>query len=193
MEKSKKNLLLLERALHDIELPCNDKVMVASAYYSISMEHYRSILTLLEIQLYSSAGALLRSLFESYVKGLWFYYCSNTEDIVRLRKDKFEKPFSMLVSEIEDKKGKGLSTAKKNLWRALNGLTHSGAGQVSRRISDESIGSNFDELFIEDVKKFTNNYGLLVAGELALISNDRNAQNTVLEVQETLGFSKLNL
>ena len=79
------------------------------------------------------------------------------------------------------------------MWRALNGLTHSGAGQVSRRISDESIGSNFDELFIEDVKKFTNNYGLLVAGELALISNDRNAQNTVLEVQETLGFSKLNL
>lgn len=193
MEKSKKNLHLLEEALSNIKLPRTDKVMVASAYYSICMEHYRSILTLLELQLYSSAGALLRSLFESYVKGLWFYYCSNTEDISRLRNDKFEKQFGVLVSEIEGKIGKGLSTAKKNLWRALNGLTHSGAEQVSRRISDEAIGSNFDELFIEFVKNFTNDYGLAVASELALISNNRNAQKAVLEAQGILGFSKLDL
>ncbi|MCW7952016.1 hypothetical protein BC462_23695, partial [Vibrio parahaemolyticus] len=193
MEKSKKNLLQLEEALNHIELPRTDKVMVASSYYSICMEHYRSILTLLELQLYSSASALLRCLFESYVKGLWFYYCSDAKDIDRLRKDNFEKPFGVLVNEIEKKKGKGLSTAKKILWGTLNGLTHSGAGQVSRRISNDTIGSNFDELFIEDVKKFTNSYGLLVAGELALISNDRKAQNTVLEVQGTLGFAKLDL
>lgn len=193
MEKSKKSLLLLEEALNNIELPRTNKLMVTSAYYSICMEHYRSIVTLIELQLYSSAGALLRSLFESYVKGLWFYHCSTTNDIDLLRKDKFKKSFGTLVSEIEGKKGKGLSIAKKNLWQTLNGLTHSGAGQVSRRISDRAIGSNFDELFIEDLKKFTNSYGLLVAGELALISNDRNAQNTVLEVQSVLGFSKLEL
>ncbi|HHF0484579.1 TPA: DUF5677 domain-containing protein, partial [Vibrio antiquarius] len=193
MKKSKNNLLQLEEALNHIELPRTDKVMIASSYYSICMEHYRSILTLLELQLYSSASALLRCLFESYVKGLWFYYCSDAKDIDRLRRDKFEKPFGALVSEIEETKGKGLSTAKKHLWRTLNGLTHSGAGQVSRRISDETIGSNFDEPFIEDVKRLTNNYGLLVAGELALISNDRKAQSAVLEVQEALGFVKLDL
>ncbi|EDL70828.1 DUF6988 family protein [Vibrio campbellii] len=193
MEKSKKNLLQLEEALNHIELPRTDKVMVASSYYSICMEHYRSILTLLELQLYSSASALLRCLFESYVKGMWFYYCSGPKDIDRLRKDNFEKPFGALVSEIEKEKGKGLSTAKKILWRTLNGLTHSGAAQLSRRISGEVIGSNFDELFIEDVKKFTNSYGLLVAGELALISDDRKAQTAVLEVQRALGFATLDL
>lgn len=193
MEKSKKNLLQLEEALNHIKLPRTDRVMVASSYYSICMEHYRSIITLLELQLYSSASALLRSLFESYVKGMWFYYCSNAKNIDRLRKDEFEKPFGALISEIENEKGKGLSNAKRILWRTLNGLTHSGAGQVSRRISGEVIGSNFDERFIEDVKNFTNNYGLLVAGELALISNDRRAQNVVLEVQKALGLSKLDL
>ncbi|OOF03108.1 DUF6988 family protein [Salinivibrio sp. MA607] len=193
MEKSKKNLLQLEEALNHIELPRTEKVMVASSYYSICMEHYRSILTLLELQLYSSASALLRCLFESYVKGMWFYYCSDAKDIDRLRKDSFKKPFRALVSEIEKEKGNDLSTAKKILWETLNGLTHSGAEQVSRRISDEMIGSNFDKLFIEDVKNFTNSYGLLVAGELALISEDRKAQTAVLEVQRALGFSTLDL
>ncbi|KJQ88405.1 MULTISPECIES: DUF5677 domain-containing protein [Vibrio] len=190
MEKSKQNLVLLEKALDRIQLPRNDKVMVASSYYSICMEHYRSILNLLELRLYSSASALLRCLFESYVKGLWFYYCSSEDDIALLRTDKFEKPFGVLVKEIEEKKVKGLSNAKKNNWKTLNGLTHSGAGQVSRRISGHQIGSNFSEGFIEDTMKFANDYGLLAAGELALISNDKKAQDAVLQLQSSRSMEK---
>ncbi len=190
MNKSKESLLLLENALNNINLPRTNRVMIASSYYSICMEHYRSILSLIELRLYSSACALLRCLFESYVKGLWFYYCSEEKDIGLLRNDKFEKKFSVLVKDIESKKIKGLSTAKKNNWGTLNGLTHSGAGQISRRISGDNIGSNFDEDFIKDTISFANNYGLLVAGELALISDDKVAQAAVLEVQDVLSMEK---
>ncbi|OOF20748.1 DUF6988 family protein [Salinivibrio sp. IB872] len=193
MEKSKRNLVLLEKALDRIQLPRNDKVMVASSFYSICMEHYRSILNLLELRLYSSASALLRCLFESYVKGLWFYYCSSEEDIALLRRDKFEKKLGVLVQEIEEKQVKGLSDAKKNNWKALNDLTHSGAGQVFRKISGHQIGSNFSDDFIKDTMKFANDYGLLAAAELALISNDRKAQTAVLEVKRALGFATLDL
>ncbi|WJG23730.1 DUF6988 family protein [Vibrio furnissii] len=190
MEKSKRNLLQLEEALNHIQLPRTDRVMVASSYYSICMEHYRSILTLLELRLYSSASALLRCLFESYVKGLWFYYCSTDADINLLRRDKFERKFGTLVDDIEKAKVKGLSSAKKNNWGTLNGLTHSGAGQVSRRISGDKICSNFDENFIQDAMRFANNYGLLVAGELALISDNKKAQSAVLEVQAVFSTEK---
>ncbi|WP_350586235.1 DUF5677 domain-containing protein [Pseudoalteromonas sp. RB2-MNA-CIBAN-0110] len=184
MDISKEKLLILENALNHIKLPRTDKVMVASSYYSICMEHYRSILILVELKLYSSASALLRCLFESYVKGLWFYYCSGECDIALLRKDEFKKQFGMLVKEIEEKKVKGLSNAKSNNWDILNGLTHSGAGQLSRRISGDQIGSNFNEAFIAETISFANDYGLLAAGELALISGDKTAQVAVLKVQD---------
>ncbi|AZG37079.1 DUF6988 family protein [Shewanella psychromarinicola] len=190
MEKSKQNLLLLEKALDRIKLPRSDNVMVSSSYYSICMEHYRSILILLELRLYSSASALLRSLFESYVRGLWFYYCSSDSDITLLKKDKFEKEFGMLVKEIEKNTVAGLLSAKKNNWGTLNGLTHSGAGQVFRRVSDDNISSNFDAGFIEDTMKFANNYGLLAAGQLALISGDKKAQAAVLEIKKASDIDK---
>jgi hypothetical protein len=188
MEKSKEILEKLESGLHGIELPNTNKVRVASSYYSLCMEHFRSIIMLTELKLYGSASSLLRCLFESYVKGLWFQYCSTEADVNSLRCDKFDRQFGSLVKEIEECNSEidfqlsKLSAAKKINWKNLNSLTHAGAAQISRRVSESEVGSNFNNEFIADMLRFSNNYGLLAAGQLALISGDTAAQDSVSEV-----------
>lgn len=189
MQLSREVLIKLESGLNEIKLPKTEKVMVASSYFSICMEHYRSILTLIDLELYGSASSLLRCLFESYVKGLWFQYCASPEDIERLRRDKFKKTFSTLIAEIEanrDGNVTGLSNAKKHIWDSLNNYTHSGPAQIARRVSDQSIESNYTDGLVSDIRSFANNYGLLAAGQLALLSNDRSAQQHVLEASRLL-------
>lgn len=168
--------------------------MVTSSYYSICMEHYRSILTLVDLKLYGSASSLLRCLFESYVKGLWFQYCGSVEDIELLRCDKFNKKFGALVTEIEASRHgnvTGLSAAKKYIWGTLNNFTHSGPAQIARRVHESNIEPNYTDAFVNDVISFSNNYGLLAALQLALLSNDEKVQKQVLEVSELLGVKRL--
>jgi len=192
MEESKKILIKLEKSLDGIDLPITGSTIVASSYYSLCMEHFRSIVTLTELKLYGSASSLLRCMFESYTKGLWFQYCSSKADVELLNRDKFDKNFGLLVKEIEECRENmdydinNLSIAKKLNWESLNNLTHAGPAQISRRISESNIGSNYSEEFISDMLRFSTNYGLLASGQLALISGDKVAENAVLEVSELL-------
>ncbi|MBL4831261.1 MAG: hypothetical protein JKY55_15415 [Aliivibrio sp.] len=192
MDRTKEILLKLESSLNGIELPNTGSIMVASSYYSLCVEHFRSIVTLTELELYGSASSLLRSLFESYTKGLWFEYCSSEVDIELLNQDKFNKPFGLIVKEIDeyrnsfDNKISKLSVAKKLNWGNLNNLTHAGPAQITRRISGGSITPNYNEEFIKDMLSFSTNYGLLAAGQLALLSGNKTARNTVLEVSRSL-------
>ncbi|WP_351079429.1 DUF5677 domain-containing protein [Shewanella sp. CAL98-MNA-CIBAN-0140] len=191
---------LIERLrLNGIELPNTGSMMVASSYYSLCMEHFRSIVALTELELHGSASSLLRSLFESYTKGLWFEYCSSEVDIELLNKDKFNKPFGLLVKEIDEyrnnseNKTSKLSVAKKMNWKSLNNLTHAGPAQITRRISGDNIASNYNEEFIKDMLSFSTNYGLLAAGQLALLSGNKVARKTVLEISKLLfenGYNK---
>lgn len=189
MHISREVLIKLESGLNEMQLPKTEKVMVAASYFSICMEHYRSILTLIDLKLYGSASSLLRCLFESYVKGLWFQNCALPQDIERLRQDKFNKKFSALIADIEgdrDDNVIGLSKAKESIWKSLNNYTHSGPAQIAKRISGSNIEPNYTDGFVRDVISFANNYGLLAAGQLAFLSNDKGVQQHVLEASELL-------
>ncbi|KAB7702922.1 hypothetical protein GBN26_03300 [Plesiomonas shigelloides] len=192
MEQAKQTLYLIEKSLDNIKFPPTDNVKTSAIFYSISMEHYRSILSLIELNLLSSASALMRPLFESYVKGLWFYYCATDNDIRKLHKDQFNRKFHVLVSDLEKIKPLGLSNAKQNLWPTLNSFTHSGAAQTSRRVSGNQIMSSFSNDFIRDAIAFASNYGLLAACELALISNDKKLQSTVLSIYKNSVIGKVS-
>ncbi|MBL4851058.1 MAG: hypothetical protein JKY90_02080 [Gammaproteobacteria bacterium] len=117
---------------------------------------------------------------------MWFYHCSSQKDIEKLRKDKFDLKFSLLIEGIEKECGKGVSKPKKENWSNLNSLTHAGAAQISRRVEDTCIKSSYSDDFVKDTLNFANNYALLCAGELAKISNNVAAQECVLEIAKKL-------
>jgi len=188
LEKTKELAREIDKALSDTQLQKIDKEMIPSLFFSTAIEHHRSILLLVENRLYGSSSSLLRCLFESYVKGLWFSKCADEAAFEKLRKDKFEKPFGVLVKEIEGVDPKGLQKAKKNHWSVLNSLTHSGLHQLSRRVTEENITSNYDQPFIEDMVKMASTYGFLSCAEVAIISKNEKTLESVYNISQKYGL-----
>ena len=180
----------IDEALDGIQIEKIDSCMIPATFFSTAIEHQRSIAVLTDNRLYGSAASLLRSIFESYVKGLWFELCATEADCNRLRRDKFKKTFNDLIVEVEEKEEKGLFKAKEEMWNTLNSLTHSGLSQLSRRISDTKIGSNYDSEFIKDVLRMSSNYGFLSCIRVAKISMDPEALKKVSNISSEFRFPR---
>ena len=55
-------------------------------------------------RLYGSAFVLIRSVFESYIRGVWLYRCASDTEIEAFKTDKLKKNFEELVQDIENLK-----------------------------------------------------------------------------------------
>ena len=172
----------LNKSLEGIDIDNEESLVFPSLFHSIAIEHHRSIILLVEKKLYCSASTLLRPLFEAYVKGLWISKCATEKDFIKLRKDKFQKTFAVLVTDIEKNNPLGLTKQKEDYWKTLNSLTHTGSAQLSRKLHGENITNAHDPEFIKQVLNFSSNYALLACGELAAISNNKSAQASFLSI-----------
>ncbi len=182
LEKSLNLSKDISQSLEGITTGADDNLLFPGLYHSLVIEHHRSIIVLCERQLYSSAASLLRCVFESYVKGLWFAEFANESDFDKLRNDEFKKDFFKMVNALENKNNNGLKTAKERYWPNLNSFTHSGTAQLSRRIKDDQIVSNFDPEFIEQMLSFSNTYALLSFGQIAEMSGNSQAQKAFSDI-----------
>jgi hypothetical protein len=174
----------ISRSLEGISTDVDDKFLFSGLFHSLVIEHHRSIIVLCERQLYSSAASLIRCVFESYVKALWFAEFAEEADFEKLRNDNFDKKFHKLVNALENKNNNGLKTAKERYWPNLNSLTHSGREQLSRRIKGDEIVSNFDEEFIQQMLSFTNTYALLSFGQIAEMSGNSKAHSAFIAIAD---------
>lgn len=168
-----------------LKIPNDDKLFIPALFHSTVIEHHRSIVLLIERNMYSSACTLMRPLFEAYVKGLWFSHCAKEKDFNALRKGKFQRKFSLMVTEIDEKKGSELSIPKDRYWKALNSFTHSGAALLGRKYTEDSITNSHDDELLKNLLDFSTNYALLSGCEISLCSGDE------LAIQASLDLVKL--
>jgi hypothetical protein len=124
-----------------------------------------SIALLHSSELHGSELALLRVLAESLVRGLWLLQCADDAQLQKFKKGKIDKTFAELIVEIESSMGTldgVLSAFKATAWTALNGFTHTGFHQVSRRHSLGRVEGSYSE---DELAK-----ALGLAGALGLIA-----------------------
>lgn len=190
IEKSLELSKDISRSLEGITTDAGDEFLFPGLFHSLVIEHQRSIIVLCERQLYSSAASLIRCVFESYVKGLWFAEFAKEADFEKLRNDSFNKDFYKLVNALELKNNNGIKTAKERYWPNLNSLTHSGTAQLSRRVKGDQIVSNFDDEFIQQLLSFTNTYALLSFGQIAEMSGNSTAQSAFVAIADKYGDFK---
>ncbi|KAF7763120.1 hypothetical protein PUND_b0455 [Pseudoalteromonas undina] len=174
----------INKSLAGLTVKRDDEILFPWLFHSLVIEHHRSIIVLCDNQLYSSASSLIRCVFEAYIKGLWFAEFATESDFEKLKNDKFNKDFYKLVNALENKNKNGIKKAKESYWPNLNSLTHSGAAQLSRRINGTEIVSNFDDEFIQQMLRFSNNYALLSFSEVVEMSGDCDAQEACLIIIE---------
>lgn len=139
--------------------------------FDLSIEHHSGIITLISMRTYASAFALVRCAFECFVRGAWLHYCASDDDIEAfVEKDIIAPRFGTLISAIEERPefaGEFLSTVKDSAWNAMNGYTHGGIHQVSRRLQGDYIEPAFEDASLLEVIRFCRTMALIAFGQIA--------------------------
>ena len=163
------------------EVTINDTLRnrVPASCFAVTLDHFDAVLTLLQRnpKLYSSAFALMRPVFESYIRGMWLMHCATDEQIESFSKGIFQLPrkIEVMIDSIETTcnfDGKQLSVSHYSVWKYLCDYTHTGALQVQRWNKLDSIEPNYSDEEILEVIHFTSAYALLASvGILNTVAN----------------------
>ncbi len=170
--------------IEGLEFPASDRNRLSAACFHQALEHHEAIILLVRRKLIGSALALVRPLFEIYVRAIWLGKCATDLDLGRFQKGKLEREFAGLVADIESHEGYNvgvISGVKKNSWRAMNDFTHGGPLQVIRRITADSIAANYSPQEVQEVVTFAGAIGLLATAEIALLAGREDIATALLE------------
>lgn len=160
--------------LEGMDIPKGKKTRLAVACLDQVIEHQLSICTLVKHNLCGSAFALVRPLFEGYIRGVWLMNCASDTEVELYYMDKRLPEFGELVKRVETISGfeSGiLDGVKQNSWSAMCSYTHSGVMQTSRRLTKNTIEPNYKTEEVVEVLKFSGSFAILSFQQLANIGN----------------------
>ncbi len=178
MSASKELVRDIAICINGVEISSDDRTRIIGALFDIVHEHHQSIILLLDNKLCASAGSLLRSIFETYVRAVWFMKCASDSDVENFLKDKFKKgSFQDRLNDIEqleDITPHFLSLIKQKIWGALNSYAHGGFIPVGRRFDGGEIISNHAEEEVELIERLSNVLSVLSVYKIAELCGDDN-------------------
>ena len=170
--------------LQNLEVQGDIRSRCALGCLDIALEHREALVLLISKRMYGSALTLMRSIFESYVRGVWLHRCAEESEIEAFINDRFDKAFNDLIQAIENVEGFELgilSDLKKQGWKAMNSYTHSGFQHVIRRMKADTLEPNYDEGEIREALDCANALGLLSVLQMASLSTNSQLPMSILE------------
>jgi hypothetical protein len=156
---------------HDYPIPDTKTVMVIG-YVIIAIQHHRAIWLLKDAELYGSAFALVRPVFDAWLRALWINAIATPEEIEEASHDRLRwRSVDQMLAEIRpvyfghaqkeaafadiaDKLFYFLSGRKSedrtlprdaSLWDALNSYTHPGARQLTPLFTGTEVKQSYSE------------------------------------------------
>ena len=173
---------LLSAKLQEQPMPENLRNRMAGACFAIALEHHQAVTVLVAQKqpLYSAAFALVRPIYESYVRGMWLLHCAEDKQVELFSKDGELPRMASLARAVEiagNLDRKQLSGIYAGNWSAFCSFTHSGGLHAQRWNTAEAIEPNFSDAEVCEVLQHTSAMALLAAiGVAALGSNEPLAQ-----------------
>lgn len=159
MERTQKILEKIECELSGLEFKQNDRNNLSAALFDLSLDHANGIIALFSTKKPNipSGYALVRPMFECFVRGAWLQYCASDKQIEKIiRKDSFPLTFAEMLDAVE-KQNKWPATLTEIMKRAMKNMhsyTHGGMQIISRRFKDGVLEHVLDEKEISDVLTF---------------------------------------
>lgn len=157
-----------------LRLPSDIRSQLAIGCFDVALEHQAAITLLHSSELYGSMLALLRSLSEAVVRGLWLYSCASEAELTKFKKGKLDKSFATLIQEYEVKietPSGVLSGYKLSAWNQLNDFNHTGFLQVSRRHKPGRVEGNYPDQDLKNALSAAGALGLIAAGQLIALAD----------------------
>jgi len=181
----------LDRRIDGLEVSSDLRFRLAGGCLDVALEHHKAVVLLIARSLHGSAIAMLRPLFEAYVRGVWLHRCATERELADFAQDRLAHPFSKLVTAVETVEGFGagiLTAARRGSWDALCSFTHTGFLQVVRRNKEATLEPDYDELI--QALGFANAIALLAALEIAHTAGTDDLSRDLLDMAKAVAVTK---
>jgi hypothetical protein len=196
-------LRFVEKELDEM-LITSDKpnIKAAATLLTVTIDHAQGIRILLEKGAYPSAAALMRVLFETYIRAMWISECANEKQVKTfINKDKVVSTedksihFKDLVKAVEASHDLPayLSEIQANVWSGLNSLTHGGNIQLARNFDGKTIRHCYDNELVNEVIEFSTMLTCLAFSGILDLANNKNGElvtDELLQLIEPWAFNK---
>ena len=168
------------------QLANSKRLQLASACWQVAIEHSMAIVELVHATLHGSARALVRLMYEAYVRGMWLMYAATDEDIDRAGQDKFPLN-SVIVTALEKSphfSSNPFSGVKDQSWERLCSFTHTGYQQIGARLTPQGLDCNYQDSEILEALLWADMITLAAAAAVALeAQNDPLAQEVLRQIK----------
>jgi hypothetical protein len=189
-------LRFVEKELDEM-LITSDKpnIKAAATLLTVTIDHAQGIRILLEKGAYPSAAALMRVVFETYIRAMWISECANEKQVeIFINKDKVVSTegksiyFKDLVKAVEASYGLPayLSEIQTHVWSGLNSLTHSGNIQLARNFDGKTIRHCYDDELVNEVIDFSTMLTCLAFSGILDLANNKNVESVSRELLKTI-------
>ena len=174
------------------QLPDDKRSQLASACWHVAIEHSQAIVVLVHETLHGSALALMRLLFEAYVRGMWLMHAATNDDIDRAGRDQFPNDFNRIVAELDEKfpSSRPFSAVKNQTWKRLCSFTHTGYQQIGARFTPKGLGYAYQESEILYALHWADMLTLLVVVAFAnLTENELLAREALVQLRQIEAYA----
>lgn len=173
---------LEEKLANDTEVFDTRKHRASAASFCIAIDHCAAIVFLMEEGFYSTSFALIRLLFEAYLRGLWLKHCASDEKVSSYFQGEGPKTMIKEIESIEAFSDGTLSHIKKENWNAMCDFTHTGGLHLQWWQSQDAIVPIFSPEALEVCLNTAELYGALASLELIQLSKSGNDGTEILQL-----------
>lgn len=186
--KNLRNLLAkIDIELSGLSYIADGKNDLSIALLDVAIEHSKAIVVLVENSLYASSYALVRPMFESFIRAVWIQDCACNEQIARIReKDEFPLSMGKMLESVEEAKSwpGTLSGIKKVALKNMHSYTHGGSQLIARRFKNGDLVHAVDNEELDGVKQFIAIIAFLSFNEIVFIAKTPNKENFIEELYD---------
>jgi hypothetical protein len=195
LKESDNVLLWVQRNLNGLRIPAlprDKRVQLAAGCLHMAIEHGQAIVVLVHERLYGSALALVRPLFEAFVRGLWLNHAASDAAVDDAGQDQFPS-IGVMIAALEAGKlpTQSLSSIKADYWKLLCSFTHTGYRQIDARLGSTGLDSNYKNEEITAALGWADGISLMCMVQFAgLIEDDETAKTIALTALDKMGASE---
>jgi len=177
----------LGRQVSGRKLSGDFRTRAVAVSFGVAQEHQRGIVDLLRARTpnYSSALALLRPQFDSYIRGMWLALCATEAQLERFSTGGSPPNMPAMIDAIDKVPGGGVWPSVRKIynewWQEMSGLTHTGVQHLARWTSGAVLEPAADPLELVGVVDFASRIALLSTAGIALMATDAINVRTLLD------------
>jgi hypothetical protein len=159
LTRAESDLREIWHAFHGQVTSLGDKTVLLLSYTSVALEHYEAITVLARKDLFGSALALARSVYEIMWHSGWANAYATPEQLRKILNGKFDFPNAGdVVKDLDKAYGTGafFQETHKASWKHLNSYTHTGKNQLLARMTGTDLEpsySDYEKIFVLDATR----------------------------------------